>query len=380
MVFWESGAVRVARSRIALHAEHVGGGIAQELRPGSIEPSGSGWLPAPGFGFNARPYIAARGPCMGQVRESAFRPAWWLPGPHLQTLWPSLTRPRPSLALERERVELADGDFIDLALGPGDGPTVVVIHGLEGDLHSHYAGSTLSALAAAGFRPAFMHLRGCSGELNRLPRAYHSGASDDLAAVLDHLARGPGGTPLAAVGFSLGGNLLLKYLGETPEPLLQAGVAVSVPFLLRDAMLRLNIGFSRRYRDHLMTRLRDAYRRKRAVMPNLADLDLDAMRDFYDFDDQITAPLNGFAGADDYYARCSCRPFLRRITKPTLILHARDDPFMFAHSIPRPDELGPRVELELSRHGGHVGFVGGSRPWRPEYWIERRIVTFLKTL
>jgi predicted alpha/beta-fold hydrolase len=225
-----------------------------------------------------------------------------------------------------------------------------------------------------------MYLRGCSGEPNRLPRAYHSGASDDLAAVLAHLARGPGGPPLAAVGFSLGGNLLLKYLGETKEPLIHSAVAVSVPFVLRDAMLRLNIDSSVIYRNHLMRRLRDTYRRKRAVMPELADLDLEAMRDFFDFDDQITAPLNGFAGANDYYARCSCRPFLRQITAPTLILHARDDPFMFPRSIPSRDELGPGVRLELSRGGGHVGFVGGRLPWKPDYWIEGRILAFLNTV
>jgi uncharacterized protein len=310
----------------------------------------------------------------------AFRPAWWLPGAHLQTLWPSLTRSRPRLALRPERLELADGDFLDLALGTGNGPTVVVVHGLEGDLNSHYAGSTLAALAAAGFRPVFMHLRGCSGEPNRLPRAYHSGASEDLAVVLAHLAQGPGGPPLAAVGFSLGANLLLKHLGETAEPLLQGAVAVSVPFLLRDAMLRLNIGLSRVYRRHLLERVKAAYRRKRSAMPGLADLDLEAMRDFFDFDDQVTAPLNGFAGADDYYARCSCRPFLRHIRTPTLILHALDDPFMFPHSVPRADELGPGVRLELSRRGGHVGFVGGHLPWRPDYWLERRVVAFVSSL
>ena len=317
---------------------------------------------------------------MGEIRASRFRPAWWLPGAHLQTLWPSLARPRPRLALHRERVELADGDFIDLAVGVGSGPTVVVVHGLEGDLRSHYAGSTLAALAAAGYRPAFMHLRGCSGEPNRLPRAYHSGASEDLAAVLDHLAGGASGPALAAIGFSLGGNLLLKHLGERAHPLLRGAVAVSVPFVLRDAMLRLNIGLSRVYRRHLLERVKSAYRRKQAMMPGLADLDLEAMHDFFDFDDQVTAPLNGFAGAEDYYARCSCRPFLRRIGTRTLILHAMDDPFMFSHSIPRADELGPGVCLELARHGGHVGFVGGSKPWRPDYWLQRRILEFIGSL
>ncbi len=317
---------------------------------------------------------------MGQIQPSDFRPAWWLPGAHLQTLWPSLTRPRPRPALRPDRVELADGDFIDLHIGTGPGPVVLVIHGLEGGLESHYAGSTVAALAAAGFRPVFMYLRGCGDEPNRLPRSYHSGATEDLVAVLTHLANGPVGPALAAVGFSLGGNLLLKHLGEAADPMLRGAVAVSVPFVLRDAMLRLNLGLSRIYREHLMERLRAAYRRKRATLPGMADLDLKAMRDFFDFDDQITAPLNGFAGAEDYYARCSCRQYLRHIRTPTLILHARDDPFMFRRSIPRPEELGPGVRLELSAHGGHVGFVGGALPWRPDYWLEGRLLGFLQGL
>ncbi len=204
---------------------------------------------------------------MGSIRESAFRPAWWARGPHLQTLWPSLFRRRPVLPLAHERLELDDGDFLDLAIGEGDGPTVLVVHGLEGDLQSHYAGNLLKALSAAGFRPAFMYLRGRSGEPNRLPRSYHSGASDDLAAALAYLANGPRGPALAAVGFSLGGNMLLKYLGERPHPLVEIAVAVSVPFVLRDAMLRLNIGASRLYQRHLIHRLKATYRAKFGASP-----------------------------------------------------------------------------------------------------------------
>ncbi|MEA3276094.1 MAG: hydrolase [Pseudomonadota bacterium] len=317
---------------------------------------------------------------MGELRHSDFRPAWWIRGPHLQTLWPSLFRRRPRLNLERRRIELADGDFLDLAVGPGSGPAVVVIHGLEGDLRSHYAGGTLSALAAAGFRPIFMHLRGRSGECNRLPRSYHSGATEDLAAVLDDLAGGPEGPPLAAVGFSLGGNLLLKYLGETPEPGIRAAVAVSVPFVLRDAALRLNLGASRLYRRHLLGRLKDSYRTKFSRMPSPLDVDLEEIRDLFDYDDRITAPLHGFAGAEDYYARASCRPFLRHISTPTLILHSADDPFMFAHTVPRARELGRQVTMELAERGGHVGFVSGALPWRPHYWLETRILDYLRGL
>jgi uncharacterized protein len=314
----------------------------------------------------------------GRIVASAFRPAWWLPGPHLQTIWPTLARRRPLLPLASRRIELGDGDFIDLRLGEGDGPRVLVIHGLEGDLQSHYAGTLLDLLARAGYQPVFMYLRGCSGEANRLDRSYHSGATEDLGEVLAALAQDPQGAPLAAVGFSLGGNLLLKYLGETERPLVAMGIAVSVPFVLRDAMLRLDLGASRLYRGYLMDRLRATFRRKFSDRPCPLPVAIDSLRDFNQFDDQVTAPLCGFTGVFDYYSRASCRQFLPRITTPTLILHALDDPFMFPTTVPFAHELGPGVTLELSHHGGHVGFVGGRLPWRPVYWLEGRILEFLQ--
>jgi predicted alpha/beta-fold hydrolase len=310
--------------------------------------------------------------------DSSFRPAWWLPGPHLQTILPGLMRrrPRPRLRAERRRIELADGDFIDLSCGGERGARVLIIHGLEGGLDSHYAGTLFERLAAHGLRPVFMHLRGAGGEPNRLPRSYHAGASDDLAAVLAALADDPDGPPEAAVGFSLGGNILLKYLGERSSPLLRRAVAVSVPFVLRDAMLRLDVGLSRIYRYYLLDRLKAAHRRKMTL--GLAPPeDLGAIRGLDDFDDRITAPLNGFAGVFDYYQRASCRQFLPSIQTPTLIIHAADDPFMFPATVPQAQELGPGVTLELARNGGHVGFVAGRWPWRPHWWLETRIVDFL---
>jgi uncharacterized protein len=316
---------------------------------------------------------------VGSIRPSPFRPAWWLPGGHLQTLWPNYFRRRPRLALTPERVELPDGDFLDLAWSaPNGGHPVLVIHGLEGSLHSHYVGSTLAALHRVGLRPVFMHLRGCSGEPNRLPRSYHSGATEDLAAVLDHVARSRPPAVQAAVGFSLGGNLLLKYLGEQgTASALRAAVAVSVPFRLADAAQRLDQGLSRLYRNHLMRRLRAAYQRKHAGRTPPLPADVGRLRSFWDFDDQVTAPLHGFAGADDYYARCSSRGFLGAITTPTLIIHAADDPFMFPDTVPGAAELGPGVTLELSPRGGHVGFVSGAVPGRAHYWTDRRIPEFL---
>lgn len=323
---------------------------------------------------------------MGRIVESRFRPAWWLPGPHLQTLWPDLARRRPQLKLARRRVELADGDFIDLGLAPGTGQRILVIHGLEGSLDSHYTGTLLELLAWVGYAPIFMHLRGCSGDPNRLDRAYHSGASADLHEVLVHLAADPEGPPVAAIGFSLGANLLLKYLGEQGDataadkaaPPLRTAIAVSVPFVLRDAMLRLDLGASRLYRAYLIGKLKRGFRRKFADRPCPLAIDIDRIHDFNRFDEEVTAPLCGFDGVYDYYNQASCRQFLPHIRTPTLILHAQDDPFMFPSTVPFEHELGPGVTLELSRRGGHVGFVAGNRPWRPVYWLEGRILRHLR--
>lgn len=317
---------------------------------------------------------------MGRVTRSGFQPAWWLPGAHLQTLWPSLSRPRPRADLVQRRIELADGDFVDLAIGPAGGQRVLVIHGLEGGLDSHYAATLVTRLAHSGFQPIFMYLRGCSEEANRLDRAYHSGATEDLAEVLAVLQNDPQGPPAAAVGFSLGANLLLKYLGETAQPALGCAVAVSVPFVLRDAMLRLNIGFSRIYQRYLIGKLRKSLRRKFATRDFPLDVDLDGIADFNAFDDLITAPLNGFAGVFDYYSRASCRGFLPHIRTPTLIIHALDDPFMFPTTVPWEHELGPGITLELAEHGGHVGFIAGNWPGRPHYWLEDRIIAGLREL
>lgn len=328
----------------------------------------------------------AAGHTGGHIVHSHFRPAWWLPGAHAQTLWGSLARRAPAiteLRLRRRRIELADGDFIDLAVADTNGPAVLIIHGLEGGLRSHYAGALVARLAREGFKPVFMHLRGASEAPNRLDRSYHSGASDDLAEVLDALAADAAGPPRTAVGFSLGGNLLLKYLGEgRRESHLNRAIAVSVPFVLRDAMLRLELGFSRIYRRHLVTRLKRTFKRKLKSRPWPAALDpslsLHAIRDFNTFDERITAPLNGFAGVFDYYQRASCRQYLPHIHTPTLIIQAADDPFLFPASLPFAHELGPGVTLELSPTGGHVGFVAGRWPWRPHYWLDERIIGALR--
>ncbi len=312
--------------------------------------------------------------------DGCFKPAWWCRGPHGQTLWARLARRPPHVALQRERLELPDGDFIDLDwTEKGSGPIVIVLHGLEGSSDSPYARGLLRAIERRGWRGIVMHFRGCSGEPNRLARSYHSGDTGDLDFLATTLRRREPRTPLATVGFSLGGNVLLKWLGKaggvTP---LHAAVAVSVPFVLNGAAERLQHGFSRLYQWQLLRSLRQTVAAKQRHMElPLIRRDLSTLKNFRDFDEYVTAPLHGFDSADHYYTASSSRQYLEGITVPTLLLHASDDPFMTESSIPRPDELSESVTLELSPHGGHVGFVAGVWPWRPHYWLDERIPAYL---
>ncbi len=326
------------------------------------------------------------------IVHSPFRPAWWLPGAHLQTLWPNLLRRVPHTPLRRERLELEDGDFIDLdwlepdpvpdESGPADpaSPIVLVLHGLEGSSRSHYAQALLLSLRQSGLRAVVMHFRGCSGEPNRLTRGYHSGETSDLATVIHHLQSQHTDSALAAVGYSLGGNVLLKYLGERGQASgLCCAVAISVPFRLEQAAWRMARGVSRIYQWHLLGLLRRSLREKfsrRALTPPLPLSRLRDLHTFHQFDNAVTAPLHGFRDADDYYKQSSSRAYLHDIVTPTLVIHAEDDPFMTPAVIPTAEELSDSVTLELSPHGGHVGFVGGS-PFAPHYWLEERIPGYL---
>ncbi len=316
------------------------------------------------------------------IVDSDFKPARWLGGPHLQTLWASQLRRSPRLRLRRDRLNLPDGDFIDLdwTEGPDDAPIIMVLHGLEGSSDSGYARGLLHAAVQKGWRGVVMHFRGCSGEPNRLRRGYCAGTTDDPSTVALSLSSRFPEVPLVAVGYSLGGNALLNWLGESGDrnPL-SAAVAVSIPFRLELATERLNHGFSRLYQHHLLSSLKRRYREKfrhRADAPYPLDR-LRALRDFRAFDHFITAPLNGYQSAEQYYATAGSRSHLAGISIPTLIVHAWDDPFMTPEVLPTEGELSPQVTLEISPSGGHVGFVSGSL-WRPLYWLEQRIPAFIE--
>lgn len=311
----------------------------------------------------------------------AFIAPWWGRNPHLQTMWSTLLRRAPRIVWQRERVELPDTDFIDLdwADPAGRGPYALILHGLEGSAESPYVRGLTAALAARGIGAVVMHFRGCSGEPNRLDRSYHSGDTGDIDYAVRVLrARAPA-RPLGIVGYSLGGNALLKWLAEAGDTApVDSAAAVSVPFVLSESADRMDRGLSRLYQWRLLLSLKRSLRRKVRRRPApLPALRHGRLANFWAFDDAVTAPLHGFRDARDYYARSSSRQFLNRIRVPTLIVHAIDDPFMTDKVVPRDDELSPSIRFALSAHGGHVGFVDGPWPWRAGYWLERRIPAFL---
>lgn len=309
------------------------------------------------------------------IVKSEFRPGALWRNRHIQTIVPNVFFPKAKVELRRERLELPDGDFIDVDWTTGKtGPIVIVLHGLEGSIHSRYANNIMRRIHALGFRGALPHFRGCSGEPNRLPIGYHSGFTQDLEYFSGLLKEREPGTQLAVVGYSLGGNVLLKWLGESPNAArIVTGVAVSVPFDLGICSAAIEQGFSRVYMWELMGRLRRSAERKFSRIASPIPLpDIKALRTFRQFDDAMTAPLHGYKDADDYYLRCSSRPFLKRIKVPTLVVHSADDPFMTPDILPREEELSSSVTFELTEHGGHVGFVDGGL-LKPRRWVDERI-------
>ena len=286
---------------------------------------------------------------------------------------------RYQLNLLEEQVETEDGDFLDLCWSQSSSDKIVlVLHGLEGSITSHYINGVIHALECSGFRPVLMHFRGCSGRVNRLARAYHSGETGDLNFIANYIKDKTGSYPYAAVGYSLGANVLLKWLGETGEsnPLSKA-VAVSVPFRLHDAAKRLEKGVSKIYREHLLKSLRQTYIEKFNKIESPLNVDVNQLKSFWDYDDQVTAPLHGFSGAQEYYDKCSSRQYLKNITVPTRVVHSSDDPFMFEDTVPDSEELNSHIDFLVTTHGGHVGFVAGKFPFFTKYWCEKKIVEYL---
>lgn len=325
------------------------------------------------------------------ILDSTFQPAPWLKNRHAQTIFPSLPWAWPGRPpLRRQELHLPDGDTtaVDwLVAGddlPANAPLLVILHGLEGSAESSYARMFLEAAYDLGWRSCVLHFRDCGDYRNRLPRRYHAGETNDLRFFLETLRKGVGAAesapPLLAVGFSLGGNVLLKYLGETGAATpLRAAAAVCVPLNLHHCAEALNTGFSRLYQRYLLKRMKQSMSGK--FDRHTAAFDWDqamSARTFAEFDDWVTAPLHGFKGMQDYYDRCSSVNFLRGIERPTLIVNALDDPFMTPEVIPPEEWLSEHVSLEIAEAGGHVGFIEGGTPWRPTFYLPGRILSFLQ--
>ena len=326
---------------------------------------------------------------MSRSSEYTYTPAWWVPGAHLQTLWGKLVRRAPRVDTRVERWATPDGDEIELRrldapLERADTPRLLLLHGLEGTIDSVYLLGTLAEARARGWAADVLIFRTCNGEMNRARRMYHSGETTDLDFVVRRLVTTHPRQPLVAAGFSLGGNVLLKWLGEQGDaaPLqLVAAAAVSVPFDLERGSRHIERGFARVYGRHFLRTLRDKALAKLRVFPDLFDkAALDRARTLFDFDEVVTAPVHGFLNASDYYSRSSSLRFLPHIRRSTLLLSARNDPFL-------PPEILDHVaamardnhclQTEFHELGGHVGFVSGLSPFRSRYYAEWRVVDFL---
>ncbi len=316
-----------------------------------------------------------------------FRPARWLPGAHGQTVAGRYLRERTGVHYRRERMETEDGDFVDLDWATVDGialaagtPLVLLVHGLEGSASSSYMLESCRALAECGLRAVAMNFRSCSGEPNRALRFYHAGDTADLSAVLRHLREREPHATFGALGFSLGGNVLLKYLGERGEgSAVRAAAAVSVPFDLMAGAEYMDAScMGRRYTEVLLRSLRRKFGDRQAEIGDRCDARRAlSSRSFRDFDDAVTARLHGFRDVADYYDRSSSAQFLPAIRVPTLLVHAADDPFVPPSAIPRQAvEANPSLAAIFTEHGGHVGFIQG-KPWAPEFWAEREAARFL---
>lgn len=324
-----------------------------------------------------------------RVIPGTFRPAFWLRNRHAQTVYASLPwawRDRP--ATRREVLKLPDGDatavdwVIESDSVPGTAPLLVILHGLESSAASGYARMLMRAATERGWRCCVLHFRDCGDYRNLLPRRYHAGETGDIRFFVNKLQQMGQYGPIVAAGYSLGGNVLLKYLGEIgADSPLRGAAAVCVPLDLHACAEALNKGISKIYQRYLLKKMKSSVARK--FDPHTAAFNWDrAMRatTFAEFDDAVTAPLHGFTNKDDYYDKSSSVHYLKSIETPTLIVNAIDDPFMTPAVIPPADRLSPSVTLEVNEFGGHVGFIDGGTPWRPRYYLPRRLIGFLEPL
>lgn len=317
---------------------------------------------------------------------STYRPAWWLPGAHLPTLWGKKGRKQAQVHDRIERWTTPDGDHISIAragFATPDRPHLLVLHGLEGSTRSNYAQGLLAKAICRGWSADLMLFRGCDGEVNSARRLYHSGETTDLDFVVRTLVRQHPDVSLRLVGVSLGGNVLMKWLGEQGESLasdVARAAAVSAPFDLAAGSRHLECMLGQKYVDHFLVTLKAKTLAKRSKFPDLCDWNrLQSARTFWEFDDSVTGPVHGFAGAHDYYSKSSSIKYLRSVRCPTLLLNAEDDPFLPVHVLDTVRKMlsdNRLLVLEFTKRGGHVGWVEGSL-LAPRYYMEERVINWL---
>jgi predicted alpha/beta-fold hydrolase len=334
---------------------------------------------APGGGVETLP---AGGPVVTERSEPDYRAPAWLRNRHLQTIWPVMVAGGPRVQYRRERWSTPDGDFVDLDWAtppPGTpasgGPLVALFHGLEGSSASHYARWLMASSLAVGWRGVVINWRGCSGEPNLLARAYHAGDSAEVDWILRRLR------PDFVAGVSLGANALFKWLGEqgSDAGFVRAAAGVSAPQDLQAGAMSLTRNFNRLYCLSFLGTLKRKSLLKLDRFPDLYDRRLLlAARNFQEFDDIVTAPLHGFVDARDYWTRSSCKQYLRGIEVPTLVLNARNDPFLPEQALAQPSEVSRHVVLDYPAHGGHVGFTHGRLPPGSGGWLPQRLMTFFR--
>lgn len=319
------------------------------------------------------------------IEKSNFKPYWLLANPHLQTIYPRYYDKVPlSQEIYREIVNLHDGDFIELVWAEAklssQSPLVIILHGLGGNLHSHYVSQLFHFLNMNGLRCVLMHFRGSGQEPNRLLRSYHAGDTADLDHVLKLLKTREPTTFKLVVGISMGGNVLLKWLGEQgKQQVIDKAMAISVPFKLDNAATTINQGFSTIYQSYMLDAMRQLYLRKLDNFNHqLSKEMLLNIKTFWEYDDRITATVFGFKNAKHYYHTQSCLHYLSAIETQTLIIHAEDDPFMTPEVIPKAFQLSKDILFEVSSHGGHVGFIGNEDGSLPEYWLKHRVLKFYR--
>lgn len=313
-------------------------------------------------------------------------PAWWLRSAHLQTLWGKLARRLPPAPVTMERWTAPDGESLEIhrLKNPHSNSRLILLHGLEGSVRSHYAQGLLWQAHRRGWNADLLVFRSCGSTKSVLPRLYHSGETSDIAWVIEKIVASDPSTRIGLAGVSLGGNVLLKYLGErglnTPGQV-KAAVAISVPFDLEKSSRYIDAGFSRVYQWHFLRTLREKAREKMDQFPNIADRGkVEAATNMFEYDDAMTAPLHGFRDASDYYTQSSAINWIDRITTPTLLLSAVDDPFLppsVLDDVALKARENPHLEPEFHSHGGHVGFISGSNPLKPVYYGEQRAAEFL---